>query len=355
MKSPDLCCYLPLFRVFKKKGQPTGEDQKMMRFQGRRRDRKGADIAALVIASFLFSAVLILPAGTASADWTPLIERLVADRHDEATMRALFSRPEVQFDPNIMSRKISSLLRKRFERAPSDGVQKHRPVYGRYMKPEVIASARTYLRENKAALDRVRAKYGVPREIIVSILLVETLLGEYVGEKYAFNTLASMARCNDLETLRPYVSGDLLNAESEDFARQRLRQKSEWAYNELKALIVYAEKGGLDPLGIPGSVYGAIGLCQFMPSHALHFGVDADGDGRVDLFAMTDAFFSIANYLRGHGWKSSMSRKRKHRVIKAYNPSNMYANTVLAVADKLTVKALARKAAKRKTQPVNPA
>ncbi len=328
----------------------------MMRFQERRTDRRSAGIAVPVLASFLLGAVLfLLSAGTARADWTPLIERLVADQYDEPAVRALFSRPEVQLDPQIMSRKLSSLLRKRFEKPPADAVRRYRPVYGKYMRPEVIASARTYLKDNEDILNRARLRYGVPKEIIVSILLVETLLGDYVGERYAFNTLASMAAYSDLEALRPYVSADLLNSDSEDFARRRLQEKSEWAYTELKALLVYAWKEGIDPLSIPGSIYGAIGLCQFMPTHALHFGVDADGDGRVDLFARTDAFFSIANYLKGHGWKRSMSRERKHRVIKAYNPSNVYANTVLAVADKLTGKTVVRKSVKRKPQPINPA
>jgi len=321
----------------------------------RRKDRKGALAVATVLASFL-CAILFFSSGTASADWSPLIERLTADRFDDQSVREIFSRPEVQFDPSIMSRKISSLIRKRFEKPWPDGPRKFKNIYEVYMKPEVIAGARSYLQENRGILDKVKAQYGVPREIVVSILLVETRLGEYVGERGAFNTLASMALCTDLETIRPYISAELLDSDSEDFVRRRLRQKSDWAYNELKSLIIYAKKGGIDPLSIPGSIYGAIGICQFMPSHAANFGVDADRDGRVDLFSKSDALFSIANYLRGNGWKARMSRERKHKVIKAYNPSNIYANTVLAVADKLTVKPAVKKALKKRPQQIlNPA
>jgi membrane-bound lytic murein transglycosylase B len=63
--------------------------------------------------------------------------------------------------------------------------------------------------------------------------------------------------------------------------------------------------------------------------------VDADQDGRIDLFAKSDALHSIANYLRQHGWRKEMDRKSQHSIILTYNHSTVYANTVLAVADKL--------------------
>jgi membrane-bound lytic murein transglycosylase B len=325
-----------------------------MRCSRQRRSRNDGT-AAVSLAAFFLSLVIFFFAGFARADWSPLIKRLVDDRFDEPTVQSLFSRSEVQFDPLIMSRKVETLVRNRKARPATYRVRKVPSLYRTFLKPEMIEGARAYLEENGDSLNEVRTRYGVPKEIVVSILLVETRLGEYVGEKFAFNTLASMALCTDLDMIRPYLSDGLLTPDNEDYARRRLREKSNWAYNELRALIVYAGKIGRDPLKIPGSFYGAIGICQFMPSHAMNYGVDADRDGRADLFARTDAFHSIGNYLRGHGWKSGMSRARKHRVIRAYNPSNTYANTVLAVADKLTVKKTFRKQPKRKPFPVNPA
>jgi membrane-bound lytic murein transglycosylase B len=55
----------------------------------------------------------------------------------------------------------------------------------------------------------------------------------------------------------------------------------------------------------------------------------------VDLFLKADAFYSIANYLREHGWSCQMDRASQHKVVYAYNHSDVYANTILAVADKL--------------------
>jgi len=172
---------------------------------------------------------------------------------------------------------------------------------------------------------------------------VETKLGEYMGEKNALNSLASMALCADFEKVRPHISPDLLNERTEEFAIRRCGTKADWAYAELKALIRYGMDNGLDPVKIKGSVYGAIGICQFMPTQVYINGVDADGDGKIDLFTRADAFHSIANYLKNSGWKAKMSRKQQIRVIYAYNHSSVYANTVLTVAQRLSAGSVAKR------------
>ena len=278
----------------------------------------------------LLIAVVLWPC-RASADWSPLIDRLAADGFDETSVRTLFSRAEVTFEPSPMSNKLKELIEK-VERLPSDNPK---VVYEGFLKRNVIAQARSYLQENIELLENVNNKYCVPKEIIVSILLVETLLGDNVGGKLAFNTLASMALSTDLETIRPYLPKRLINSRNEDFARTICRQKADWAYGELKALVSYAYRSGFDPLTLRGSIYGAIGLCQFMPSNILPYGVDANNNGRIDLFTKADAFYSTANYLREHGWKCTMDKSSQREVILRYNKSSIYANTVLAVAQKL--------------------
>jgi len=230
---------------------------------------------------------------------------------------------------------MSSKLKELMENVailPSDNPK---AVYQCYLKENVIAQAHSYLRENTELLENISNQYCVPKEIIVSILLVETRLGGSVGGKRAFNTLASMALSADLELIRPYLPKKLINPRNEDFARTICRQKADWAYAELKALILYAYRSEFDPLTFPSSIYGAIGLCQFLPSNILPYGIDADNDGRIDLFTKADAFYSIANYLREHGWKYTMDKGSQREVILRYNKSSIYANTVLAVAQKL--------------------
>jgi membrane-bound lytic murein transglycosylase B len=308
-----------------------------------RRDKYRIPGAATSGVPFLFFLVLfwVVPS-TGFADWSPLIERLAADGLDEPALRDLFSRPEVRFEAGPMSCKLDELLKKPL-RTPPGSPSHSKYIYKSLLKERVITRARSYLRENTDLLETVSKEYCVPKEIIVSILLVETRLGDFVGGKGAFNSLASMALSSDLEMIRPYLPKKLISERNEDYAREICRKKADWAYYELRALILYSQWSGLDPLSLPGSIYGAIGLCQFMPSNVLYYGVDADNDGRVDLFVKSDALHSIANYLRGHGWQCAMDKRSQARVIYDYNKSSKYVNTVLAVAERLKNKPRPRK------------
>jgi len=285
--------------------------------------------------ALIFSMSLIISPSWAYADWTPLIERLVADNFDEQVIRKIFDSQGVNFDPGAMSCKLKELINNRYKKHDAVSSRKVRAAYARFLRPEVIAEAQSYLQRNRETLQGITENYCVPKEIVVSILLVETELGQHLGNRGAFNTLASMALSSDLETIRPYLAPDLLTRRNEEFARKRCHQKADWAYGELKALIRYALDNSIDLLSIPGSLYGAIGICQFMPTKISVYGVDADRDGRVNLFSEQDALYSMANYLRSHGWRCDMSAKRQYRVILAYNHSKIYADTVLNVAKKL--------------------
>jgi membrane-bound lytic murein transglycosylase B len=285
----------------------------------------------------LFIALFALP-HPVLADWSPLINRLVNDGFEESTVRDIFSRPEVKFEPSVMLTKLEELSKhfgKKTTAAPSQPSYNPKLVYKGYLKEKMITRARAYLKENMELLENISSEYCVPKEIAVSILLIETHLGESLGGRRAFNALASMALCTDAETIRPYLPKKLKRPGNEDSVRSICQWKGDWAYSELKALIEYASWSGLDLLSLPGSIYGAIGMCQFMPSNILLYGVDADQDGRIDLFTKTDALFSIANYLKEHGWKQPMDKVSQFRVILDYNKSSVYASTVLAVADRL--------------------
>ncbi len=273
------------------------------------------------------------------ADWSPLIDRLVRDGNDKKSVAELFARPEARFDPDPMSRKVEELIRHQSREPSAEREARIRELFNKFLRPELIDRAFAYTHENKAALRSIQTRYCVPEEIVVAIMLVETDLGRKTGSRRAFNTLASMALAGDLEMIRPHLAGDLLTASNEEYARRRCLEKSDWAYQELIALIHYAWKNKIDPLEIPGSIYGAIGLCQFMPSNVSAYGVDADGDGRIDLFTTEDALHSIGKYLHSHGWKCNMNRKGQYRVVMTYNRSQIYANTVLDIAEKLRTKA----------------
>ena len=254
--------------------------------------------------------------------WEPLIGHLIEDGEDETTIRSIFARREVQFNPKVMPRKLSH--------------KESKLDYSKFLRPERLSRARAFLDTHREILTRIEGEYGVPKEIKVAILLVETDLGRYLGPDRAFNILASMAAATDIDSVKPWLPPELLVSTERERVEKKLKDKSQWAYEELRALLIYSGQNKLDPLEIKGSIFGAIGLCQFMPSNALRFGIDQDHDGKVDLFSKPDAIASMANYIRNYGWKDNLSRNEQEAVILRYNYSRPYAMTVLDVAERLS-------------------
>jgi len=278
--------------------------------------------------------VLLLPAlASAQGTWDPLTRKLADDGFDPVKLHALFSRAEVRFDPQVMARKMNALLEVKLS------VGKPKPevpeLYESYLNPFLLLQARGFLAAQRPVLSAVKVRYGVPEEILTALLLVETKLGRNIGSKSALSTLASMALAGDFSLIAPHFDHREVPPELALWLRLRTAQKGAWAYKELKALLIYANKAGVDPAGIPGSVYGAIGICQFMPTNAVRYGADFDGDGRVDLFETGDALMSAGRFLAEHGWRPNLTREKQMTVLYRYNHSHPYTRTIMAVADRL--------------------
>lgn len=237
---------------------------------------------------------------------------------------------------------LARLLKAR-ERAPENIVvpepepsREGPPVFRSVLTPERMTEARAFYKKYKPMLDDAQKAYGVPPEIAVGLLAVETRVGKFLGDKNALVTLASMAASTDPALFAPYLATEEPSPDQLEWVASRSSQKAEWAYAELKALLQYCASNRLDPLQAPSSIYGAIGVCQFMPSNVLKYAVDGNRDGVVDIFCIDDALYSLGNYLVHHGWKGDMSSAAKIRkALYNYNHSQIYVNTIMAVADDL--------------------
>lgn len=131
---------------------------------------------------------------------------------------------------------------------------------------------------NAAALQRAENETGVPAEVVVAIIGVETYFGRYTGSHRVIDALATLAF--DYPRRAPFFKG------------------------ELREFLLLAREQGFSPLAIKGSFAGAMGLPQFMPGSYRRYAVDFDRSGRVDLFASADdAIGSVANYLARHDWQ----------------------------------------------------
>ncbi len=255
------------------------------------------------------------------ADFSPLISALAARGYDEAYLKQLFSRQEVRFLPEIMPKKLLH--------------DEYKLNYAQFLRPERVKRAQEFLNKHQSLLTALEERFGVPKEVLVAMFLVETDLGRYPGRYRTFNVLASMALSSNWGQVRSYLPAGL-SAEEEARLKAFMARRAKWALKELAALLTYCHKNGLDPLAIKGSIFGAFGLPQFVPSSVLHYGYDWDGDGKVDLFSLEDALASMANYLAAHGWQKAKDQEAKLRVIKTYNHSQPYAETVLRIAERLS-------------------
>ena len=275
--------------------------------------------------------------------WAPLVQRLQNDpKASPELIRYFCALPE--YSPAPMGAKVKELFTSAFIRKPKvdDGKPKPPPsrIYRNVVTAATLQKCTDFLETHKATFDAVEAKYPVPREVLVALLFVETRLGTYVGKENAFWSLACMAAADSPERVRDGI-GDLPLTEKHDaWLQSKLTDKSNWAYNELRSFLAFCSTQGLDPHVMPGSVYGAIGICQFMPSNLLPYGDDGDGDGVVNLFSVPDAIFSAARYLTKHGWQAGMTVASQRSTLKRYNNLNIYANTILALAETVRTGAL---------------
>ncbi|MGD9826799.1 lytic murein transglycosylase [Desulfobacter sp.] len=255
-------------------------------------------------------------------EFESLTQQLIQDGFDQEKTKALFANKTVCFDPGGVSlffiHSESSL------------------DYDQFSSQKFIANAQKYMVAHKDSLDKAQEEFSVDKTIITAILLVETHLGAYLGNRTVINTLSTMAALTN-RSLAERVWQAIANNKKPERANfdKKVDQKSRWGYDELKALISYANREGLDPVAIKGSYAGAMGIPQFMPSNALKLAMDGDKDGRVDLFDHDDAIFSVANYLKHYGWKSGLGRQRQHEVLFQYNHSNYYVDALLKISDKL--------------------
>jgi membrane-bound lytic murein transglycosylase B len=219
------------------------------------------------------------------------------------------------------------------EYRPPTAVQPSRSAtYPQFTKPSALAQIKAHYAQDQAIFDRMAQVYQVPGALAASIMWIETGYGSYFGKNKAAAVLASMAASEDYRLVASYL-GDLeADGEAKAFLAENARQRGQWARGELASLLTYAWANQLDPLDFPGSIYGAIGYGQFMPSNVAKYAVDGDGDRRIDLFNKPDAIFSIGKFLRDHGWPAANTEERRREVIMRYNKSGTYVNTVLYVA-----------------------
>ena len=275
------------------------------------------------------------------SQWVPLIVQLKEDLPNLPIEEYFVELPASS--GKTMAKKIHELHHYNYVVKPSKKKDDDKKIIPEYEKSSVYAQfvtqtgmkkSNAFLNEYKPAFDLAEERYQVPREIVAALLYVETQHGSYLGKTKAFWSLASMAASTTPESVQADLTVTIL-PDQKPWLQEKLDEKSLWAYREVKALLTHCERNNLDPRALIGSEYGAIGICQYMPTNLEAYTDDGDGDGIIDLFNPNDAIVSTAKFLAVHNWGKAEDIATQRRVIMRYNISSRYANTVLALAESL--------------------
>lgn len=142
-----------------------------------------------------------------------------------------------------------------------------------------VQRGKDYIKTNQKVFDQAQTKYGVPKEVIASIIAIETEFDKNSGTAPVFNSL---------------------------YSRMEQWPVDQWKSQaaQLIALGKYCLSSHQDCFAIKGSYAGALGLVQFMPDSVISYGVDGNNDGKIDLYDPVDAVPSASNFLIGHGWNN---------------------------------------------------
>lgn len=175
-----------------------------------------------------------------------------------------------------------------------------------------IRIGKEQLRRNAAFFSRVEKRFGVPGPILVAIWGLETGFGGFTGNTPAIRSLVTLAHdC----------------------------RRSAFFTKELMAALEIVQRGDLTPSAMKGGWAGELGQTQFMPTSYMKYGIDYDGNGRVDLIhSWPDALASTANYLKGYGWQAGGpwgEGTANFQVLHQWNKADVYCRTIVWFAKQI--------------------
>ena len=261
----------------------------------------------------------IPPSPPSYRGWGYLVEKLKQKGISESRLKSVFE------DPRMPPFSLITFKLKPVESAD---------IYAKFRTIKKLNEGRQFVAKNQAAFDRISREYGVDREVITAILLVETHFGENTGSELVLNRLARVSSVNEPGTLEENFKR--ISSEQPEVTIEQVRARANYLEETFLPQVVdlfhMTEREKLDIFTLNGSPAGAFGIPQFLPSSYMNFGVDGNGDGSISLYNISDAMFSTARFLQHYGWKKGLTEKQKREVVWNYNHSQAYVDTIFWLA-----------------------
>ena len=174
----------------------------------------------------------------------------------------------------------------------------------------IVSQGRKRKAKNAGFYQSLEAQYGVPAGVILAIHGMETGFGNFMGDSNVVSAIATLAYdCRRSDFFTPH----------------------------LVAALKLVDQGSISPKTM-GAKHGEVGHTQFLPGNVLRYGVDGDGDGRVDLTKQADALASTANFLAQKGWRPGAGYQEgqpNFAVIKEWNAATVYQQAIAIMGAKI--------------------
>lgn len=174
----------------------------------------------------------------------------------------------------------------------------------------IVKQGRGQKRKNANFYAALEQQYGVPAGVLIAIHGMETAFGGFMGNTNIISAISTLTYdCRRSDFFRPHMM----------------------------AALILVDRGSISPNSV-GAKHGEWGHTQFLPGNALKYGVDGDGNGRVDLNNRTDALASTANYLRQKGWKPGKGYQKgqpNYAVLKQWNAASVYQEAISIMAARI--------------------
>lgn len=210
-------------------------------------------------------------------------------------------------------------------------------IYKRLNTAKNRNNALEFYKKYKSYFDKAELRYGVPSSIVLAIIQIESGCGRNTGNKRVFYRLARLSAIAEIKNVKKTI--EQAKKKDRNVNPGEYMARAHWLQDtflpHLIATIKFAKQLGKHPLDVRGSYSGAVGLPQFLPGNVLKYGVDGNRDGKIDIYDARDAIPSTAHFLMAHGWKRGVKWRKQRKVIRGYNNSDPYIDTVMDMAKDL--------------------